>query len=212
MAVRNTLNTLRVNGYAKLAAEPDLARLDISLTVQADDYPNAIMALAAKAKAVRAGLNGRFVDTRKMRTGEFLIEPSGTAQSDHHAGRCVMTLQGTLKQNWLDLVLDALAESAPDVQVELQFGLQDPEALRQRVLVKAVAEARRSAEVLARAAGVQLGPVSSMSYDETVHNAEISSPKIIIPLDVEVNISDFGLVPAEYGDGVTVIWELGDPD
>ena len=47
-------------------------------------------------------------------------------------------------------------------------------------------------------------------YDETVHNAEISSPKIIIPLDVEVNISDFGLVPAEYGDGVTVTWSLDD--
>ncbi len=210
MAANKSDHLLRVNGYAKLAAEPDLARLDISLTVQADDYPAAIMLLAAKAKAVRAGLNARFVDTRKMRTGEFSIKPVEPVQGTQHRGYCVMTLQGTLKQNWIDLVLDSLAESAPDVQVELQFGLQDPEALRQRVLVKAVAEARRNAEVLARAAGVQLGPVNSVSYDETVHNAEISSPKIIIPLDVEVNISDFGLVPAEYGDGVTVTWSLDD--
>lgn len=202
-------HSLQVQGYARLTAEPDLASLDITLSVSGADYATTIIALAAKSKAVREGLHSKYVDIRKMRTGEFKIQPdTSTTPPSGYIGRCVMVLRGTLKQNWLDLVLDGLAATAPDVQVELEFGLQEPETLRQRVLVKAVAEARRNAEVLAKAAGVKLGPVTNVNYDESAHSAEISSPRIIIPLDVEIKLADFGLIPAEYGDGVRVTWEL----
>ena len=203
------LNTLVVEGAATLCAEPDLAKLTIDLAAESNDYANTMVLVAERAKELREGLMAKFVDVRKMRTEDFSVRQ--VAEDGSHEGSCRMYLEGALRQSWLDLVMDALAEVAPEAVVNLEFGLQDPDALQQRVLVKAVADARRNADALARAADVRLGKIVNVLYREGSDKvAHISSLRLNIPLDADVEIGDFGSVPAEYSDRVRVVWSLND--
>ena len=100
-------------------------------------------------------------------------------------------------------ILDAVVNSGANGFNGLQFGLQDPVPAQDSARVAAVADAKRKAELYAKAAGISLGPIHMLS------EAGSHSPQPVMLR--EMAMSD--AVPIAQGEvsmraSVTIVYEI----
>ena len=97
-------------------------------------------------------------------------------------------------------------------EYKIRYTIADTEAVKNLIIGKAVADARKKAEVLTQAAGIRLGAIQTMEYtwDEIEF---VSSTDVSISDTVEETITAsarFNVEPenVEASDSVTVIWSI----
>ncbi|MEE9429127.1 MAG: SIMPL domain-containing protein, partial [Paracoccaceae bacterium] len=105
--------------------------------------------------------------------------------------------------NNLGSILDSVVKSGANGFNGLQFGLQDPVPAQDNARAAAVADAKRKAELYAKAAGISLGPIHTLS------EAGSSSPQPVMLR--EMAMSD--AVPIAQGEvsmraSVTIVYEI----
>ncbi len=113
----------------------------------------------------------------------------------------------------LGRILTGIAEQNLPVEVEIDFILADEGAARNRVLAKAVEDARTKAQVLATSAGTSLGKILSITYAWGRVDLEIKSWQ-----DEELfacctgKKMDFAFEPDDItaSDHVTLVWAIGE--
>ena len=160
---------ISVSGSGSVFGEPDVAVLLLGVSAQADSVGAARSDAAEKMDAMLAALKGGGVEEKDIQTTRFSVQPL----YDYIEGRTV--LRGfsvdnivTAKIRTIDdsgeLIDAALAAGGDLSRVDnLQFTIDDPAALEDQARVKAMAEAKRKADTLATAGGVQLGPPRSIT-------------------------------------------------
>lgn len=142
--------TLGVQGEARAYIAPDLATVSLGVTTQAE---TAAQAIAAEDLQTR-GLNLSPLQ-------DYSREGQPPRITGYQAQNIVTARVRDIAQ--LGTMLDALVEAgATDVQ-GISFSREDASAAEDQARTDAVAEARRRAEVMALAAGMQLGPLRSLS-------------------------------------------------
>lgn len=111
-------------------------------------------------------------------------------------------------------ILSGLSKSLIDPEFTIYFTIADKKAVKDLVLVDATKKAHKSAEILAEAAGVQLGKIIRIDYswDEvrlysnTQYQLYDSSPRM---MEAEVALEPH-IVPEDINitDSVTFVWEI----
>lgn len=185
---------ISVSGEASVAAAPDLAILDAGVTSdartarEASDFNNAAMGKVLLALK-NAGIPERDVQTQRLslqpQYSEQRNAASPTITSYRASNRVAVKLRDmTLVATTLDLLVGAGANEIGGVD----FSVAQPSKLLDDARTQAVADARRKAEILAKAAGVELGAALIVSEDSSppvfarkAFRAASASPAAVAP-------------------------------
>ena len=161
--------TINVQGEGRASVAPDLATVSLGVTTQAPTAAQAMSDNATRQTAIIEALRAQGLAPADLQTQGLSLSPL----QDYSREGQPPVITGYQAQNIVtarvrDLtrlgpMLDAMvAAGATDVQ-GISFSREDAAETEDRARTEAVAEARRRAEVIARAAGMELGPLVSLT-------------------------------------------------
>lgn len=190
-----------VTGRGEASAAPDVAYFDVGVEVDAASVAAARSGAAKAAERVLGALKQNGVDAKDLQTSSLGISP----RYDQVAGReriagYTVTTSVTVKARNLDSVgqlIDAATSAGGNAtRVQgIRFGFDDPAKLRDDARERAVADARRRADELARLSGIRLGkPI-------TVEEVAVSQSIPTMPLES----GDVARMPIERGTGSVAV-------
>ncbi len=155
--------TLSVTGSGRVAAAPDAALLEAGATREASEAAAAIAANGEVMTRVLAALRDEGIAEKDIQTTQLRLAPyhpqgaRGGPIAGYRATSRVRVRVRDLER--AGPVLDALVGAGANELGGLSFVVLESEPLLDRARAAAVADARRKAQLLAREAGVGLGPV-----------------------------------------------------
>ncbi len=169
--------TVTVSATGGAEVEPDLAQISTGVVSEAGTAKEAIERNKAGMSHLIDGLKKVGIEARDIRTTVFSVDPRYTQPKDGRPG----TINGYRVMNQVRLtvrnvgrlgeVLDqAIALGANQVN-QIAFDVADDETLKDAARKQAMANARRRAELYAKAAGAELGAVLRISEQVTGHHA-----------------------------------------
>ncbi len=172
-----TERTIRVTGVGEVLVTPDEARIDFSVETVGATARAASDANSRTMERVIAALTGAGVPRRDIETRGFSVSPNyepdtlvteGTPMRPgrprprgYRVGNAVSLRTGALERvgPLIDVALGAGANRVNGIR----FGLRNSETAQAEASRRAVQKARQTAETIAAALGVRLGPVLDAS-------------------------------------------------
>lgn len=162
---------ISVTGRGKVSAAPDVADIQVGVVTQAKTAREALSANNAAMTALMDVLKERGVAAKDVQTSGLNVSPqySTPAQpvpADYVPKIVSYSVTNTVRITARDLpklgqVLDAVVGAGANQMNGISFRFDDPEALLDQARKKAMADARRKAQLLADEGGVVLGaPIS----------------------------------------------------
>ncbi|MEX0645846.1 MAG: SIMPL domain-containing protein [Parvularculaceae bacterium] len=164
-AQKDAPRTLSVSGVGEASGAPDLAVLSIGVEAEAATAAAALAQNAAQMNATISKLKSAGVADKDMQTLNLSISP----RYNYEENRAAPKILGYVATNMLSVKLrnletagaiidETVAEGANSLG-GLSFGFADPKPLMNTAREDAVADAKARAELIAKAAGVTLGPI-----------------------------------------------------
>lgn len=162
--------TITVSGTARVAAEPDVARLTSGVTSEADTAREALARNTEAMRKVIAALKGKGIDPRDIQTSSFRVEPKYSTPKDRAPGIIGYRVVNQVHVAVRDLarlgeILDELVTSGANQLGGLDFEVTKADVLKDTARTEAVANALRKARLLAGAAGAQIGDVVAIAEE-----------------------------------------------
>lgn len=158
---------ITISGEGKVTAIPDIAVVMLGMQTEKKSVADAQRENTRVMNELQNRLKALAIPPDDVTTSQYSVYP----QYDWNDGR--QTLRGyqvnqevTVKIRDFDKISPVLAlvgELGLNQVGGLNFSIDDPEQLRQEARISALAQAKRKAEALARAAGVRLGKIVSFS-------------------------------------------------
>lgn len=163
-----------VVGAAEAEAVPDIASITLGVETRAETASAALAANSEAMTAVFDTLGTSGIERRDIQTSQLNITPvyepfREGAEAPQRVVAYDAANMVTIRVRAIDKlgsVIDAVTKAGSNRIYGIAFDLTDPKATLDTAREKAVEDARARAELYARAAGVTLGPVVSIS--ETV--------------------------------------------
>jgi uncharacterized protein len=166
------LPSVTVTGEATISQPPDLAMLQAGVTSQAKTARDAMSNSARLMAAVLIALKEASVPEKDIQTSELSLNPifdHSKASQNRNPGQIVaveatslLTVRLTDVKKSAD-VLDKMISAGANVATGISFAISDPSKLLDQARAEAIADAKRKAEIYAKAAGVMLGKPLSIS-------------------------------------------------
>ncbi len=162
---------ITVTGEGRTDAAPDMATIRLGVTTEAEDARQAISENSAAMAAVLDRLRAAGIADRDLQTSAFTVQP----RWEQRPGQDRSEVTGFVAQNMLSVrvrdlprlgtILDEVASDGANAFEGVTFSLAEPGPAEDAARRDAVADGRRKAELYADAAGVELGPLVSLSED-----------------------------------------------
>ncbi len=173
-------NILSINGEGRVSGAPDVARVDLGVSVLRDTVAQAQDEAARAMAAVLDTLQDNGVDEDDISTTSFNVFPEFdfTERGQTLRGFRVLNSVSVLIRDIDsagDVIDDAIAAAGDVVVVNsITFTIEDPTPLLDQARELAVADARRKAEALAGLNDVSLGPVVAISESGALPSASVA--------------------------------------
>jgi uncharacterized protein YggE len=158
------------SGDATVSKRPDIVFINVGVEVEAPSASQAQRDLATLANKLIAKAKSLGIPDKEINTGGYSVGPiyssDGRVITGYQAGESL-----NLKWHNVDNVgtaLDGLVQQGGAMRISVSFGLNDPKAAQAEARSLAIADARSRASAMAKAAGVQLGPVLRITDQTTV--------------------------------------------
>ena len=205
-----TERTIHVDGSGSVTGDPDIATLNIGVSVQKATVSEAREAAAKAMTDLIETLKANSIDEEDINTQNFSIRPQYDWTEE---GRMLIgynvnnTVKATVRElDTLSDVIDDAAEAGGDYVIvnSIQFSIDDPKPLQVQARSLAVKDAEAKAQTLAEASDVTLGkpititentysvnpPVPYLVADAESDNASRASTPIVPgELTITVNVS-----------------------
>jgi uncharacterized protein YggE len=202
--------TLSMTGQGEVKSAPDTVTLSAGVTAQA---PTAAAALAqnnARMMAVLAAVHRQGVVDDDIQTADFSVSPQYANDNNNGPARLTgyqvanqvsIRLTDTSK---LGAMLDALVTAGANQMNGIDFSIRDSAALLSQARGQAVADALAKAQTYAKAAGVTLGPI------QTISESDVQSPR---PVFMAAPMVRAAKVPVAMGEEsitatVSIVWAI----
>lgn len=166
--------TISVSGTGLAYTAPDKAMISIGVQTRDKDAGKAVDANTAAMNKILASLKAQGLADKDLQTQNFSISPQPEYDSSGNPTGVVNfvvdnTVVATVRNlPKLGATLSAAVAAGANNIYGISFGVQDPTQLQATARDLAVADARARAEALAKAAGVTLGDVISISESVSV--------------------------------------------
>jgi uncharacterized protein YggE len=154
-----------VSGDGSVDVAPDTARLSGGVTAKAKTVAEAADTTSKTMAAITATLLQSGIAQKDIQTNRFSVQPVYAAPDPHGDQELVgysVSNQVTVKLHDIDKVgptLDRLVAAGATTIGNVVFEISDPSTALDKAREAAIADARRKAEIYARAAGITLGRV-----------------------------------------------------
>jgi uncharacterized protein YggE len=169
--------TITVSGSGTTNAVPDRASFQFGVDTQADTAKQALAQNASAVSAVIAALEAAGVDSADLQTVGVSLgtrtTPDGNTIVGYTASNSVSATVSLAKAGGL---VDAAVAAGADSVSGPSLDTSDHDALYRKALEQAVADAQAKAQVLATAAGLQLGAVQTMQEGTAAQPLPYASP------------------------------------
>lgn len=162
--------SITVTGEATVSVAPDNANIRLGVTSQGKNAREASEANARQMTNVLAAIKEAGVADRDVQTSRLSLQPQyeqGKAGPARLLGFQV-TNQVTIRIRDIDKfpgILDRAIAAGANEMSGIEFVVSEQSKLLDQARDDAVSDARRKAELYAKAAGVKLGPVTSISEE-----------------------------------------------
>jgi len=168
-----TPRTLSVNGSALVTLTPDIAYINIGVHAEDKSAAEAVAQNNSKAQAVSDALKAKGVDSKDILTTNFSIYPQDEYSPDGQKTGTHFVVDNTVYVTLRDLgkigdVIGAAVDAGANSINGIQFDVADKTPLLAQGRKTAVDNAYQQASELAKAAGVELGSVQSISFYNSV--------------------------------------------
>ncbi|HUF86404.1 MAG TPA: SIMPL domain-containing protein [Thermohalobaculum sp.] len=204
--------TLTVTGEGQLRAAPDIATIRAGVETEGRTAAEALAANNARAGRMIETLKAAGVAAGDIQTGRLSVEPYYADMQRTRPGeppeivgyRVVNEVGVTVRDlDALGGLLDQVVRAGANRINAIGFGIAEDTAQADEARRRAVADARRRAEVLAEAAGVRLARVISIS----------EGGGVVRPMPGVMMRAEAMDVPIERGEveiaaRVTLVWEI----
>ena len=216
---------IKVTGKGNLKIKPDMTRITITLEGQNKEYDKTLAQSSRDTEALKDILEKQGFDRTAVKTLMFNIDTryeSYQARDKSWKERFVgyefkhmVKVEFDSDNKRLGRILYALA-NAKDIHPDfrLSYTVKDPEASKNQLLGKAVADAKAKAEFLTMAAGVSLKDIKNIDYswgeiqfECAPMNRDMFCNKVMADgagaFDMDIEPDDISV-----SDTVTVVWEI----
>jgi len=161
---------ISVTGEARISVPPDLAQIDAGVTSEAKTAREASDANNAAMGKVLQALKGAGIDEKDYQTSRLSLQPQYSSKTSSPAAitgyrasnRVTIRLRDVTK---VANVIDTLVPAGANEIGGINFMVSQASKLLDDAREQAVADARRKAEIYAKAAGVTLGAPLSISEE-----------------------------------------------
>lgn len=197
-----------VTGEATVAVAPDAAVIRIGVASQGKNARAASEANAKQMSAVFAAIKESGIAERDIQTSQLSIQPQYDRSNGGNARLLGFQVSNQITVKVRDIgslpsLLDRAIASGANEMSGIEFLVSEQSKLLDEARAEAIADARRKAELYAKAAGARLGPVVS-----------ISETGVSMPPRPMMEAMRSGAVPVAPGEQtlrahVTVSYELG---
>ena len=216
------MRTIRVTGKGQLRVKPDMTRITLSLEGLYPDYGEALRRSAEDTERIKDLLTELGFARTDLKTLNFNVDTEYESYQvkNTYKQRFVgykyhhqMKVEFDSDNARLGKVLYALAKCPLQPEFRLSYTVKDPEAAKNQLLTKAVADAQAKAQVLTQAAGVTLKDIQSIDYSWDRIDFEIQPMNRMLMakecadeaagFDIDIDPDDI-----DVSDTVTVLWEI----
>lgn len=203
--------TLTMTGQGEVRAAPDSVTLSAGVTSQGATAAAALAANTNRMQGVFAALKKLGIADKDMQTSNFSVSPMMSDGANNQPPRVTGYQVNNQVRVRLDDVtrlgaaLDALVTAGANQINGVDFTIKDPAPLLTEARGDAVADARAKAETYAKAAGVSLGPILSITENQN------SGPRPVYAAMAMVRAPK--AVPVAAGEEsvnaeVAIVWEI----
>ncbi len=168
-AQQSEKRTLQVNGSGEVLVKPDTAFISISVESNAKSASAASKENAEKMQNVTREIKSIIGADDKITTAGYTLSPvyqynNSTNKSELTGYRAFNSLNvETKKLDKLGTLIDSTINAGATNINSLSFGTSNNDGYRRQALVKAVEDARKTAEIVASASGVKIARINSIS-------------------------------------------------
>jgi uncharacterized protein YggE len=201
---------ITMGGHGEVLATPDTAMLSAGVSTQGPTAAAALAANNSRMQAVMAAIKKLGVADKDIRTSNFSVSPQ-YANSNNDAPR----ITGYQASNQVDVrledvsklgtALDALITAGANQMHGVSFLIRNDAELLSQARADAVAEARAKAETFAKAAGVSLGPILSISEEGSPGPRPLYAMRAPVAMAKAVPVA---MGEQSVGADVTIMWEI----
>ncbi len=163
--------SISVTGEATIAAEPDQAQIDIGVTTQARNAPDASRENAERISRVLAEVKKLLGKGDEVKTSGYALNPQyrypqgGKPEIVGYQANNMVRIKMS-KLDDVGKIIDAAMQNGANNINRLAFTLKDPEAARLDALKQASAKAKTKAEAIAASLGLKIVRIASVSEGE----------------------------------------------
>jgi uncharacterized protein YggE len=202
-----------VTGTGKMTYVPDVGYLTTGVASDGKTAEEAWQKNAAVVQKLFEVLKSYGIEERDFKTSGINLVPRYVHPKDEEPRLVGYTAAYELSvtvRNLKDLgrVLDGLVSQGANRQMRIAFGCSDPERLLDQARAKAIAEARKKADIYVAGAGATLGQVLSISEGSVspyrAMTFEMETPASAKALQVAAGVQELDVT-------VTVTWALNHP-
>ena len=223
------MRTIRVTGKGQIKVHPDMTRITIDLKGIYPNYDETLRHSSEDTEKLKDILSKFGFERTDLKTLSFNIdteyesyqEKRGT-QTEYKRRLVGYRFTHRLKVEFesnndrLGEILYALANYSLQPELRISYTVKDPEAAKNELLGKAITDARKKAEVLTLAAGIELREIQSIDYSwgeidfefSPMKYMDISEEACCEKLDITSYDMDIEPDDIDVSDTVTVIWEI----
>ena len=219
------MRTIRITGKGRIKVKPDMTRITLSLEGIYPEYGETLRRSSLETEQLKDLLAGFGFERSDIKTLNFNVDTEYESYKEKGAYKQrlvgykfyhMMKVEFEFDNERLGSVLYALANCDLKPEFRLSYTVKDPEAEKNELLGRAVADAGKKASVLTKAAGVALKDIQNIDYSWEQIDFEIQpmnrmllaedcceEPAAGPGYDLDIEPDDI-----EVSDTVTVIWEI----
>jgi len=168
-SVKYEQQTINVNGSGEVSVSPDIANISFSVETNAKTASAAVKENADKTSKVLEALKSQIGEDDKLSTTAYNLSPmyeynNQTKKSEFTGYKATNTvLVKTYNLKKIGTLIDSAAEAGSNNIRGLTFDSTKRNDYRREALVKAVKDARATADTVANAAGVKITTIYQIS-------------------------------------------------
>jgi uncharacterized protein len=197
------INTVTASGTGTSQAAPDTAEMSFGVTTMSSNAKSALNDAAKTAEQIASAVKKQGIADEDIQTRDVSVYPQTTDQN----GKQVITgYQSSLSVqvkvrdiSKLGDIISAANSAGANTISGPTFTIDDPAPVRAKAIDEAVADAHKSAEAMAKAAGKSVGGVLSLSSSDVgsvpgpMYSADVARAAKSVPiepgqLDITANV------------------------
>ena len=212
--------TITIKGTGKVSVKPDLIIITMQLESHDYDYEKTMKLAAESVNILQNAIIKAGFNKEDLKTTDFNIrthyesyrdkDNNYKSRFDGYVCEQGLKLEFDFNTSVLSNVLTSIGKATVEPNLNIQFSVKDKDAINEELLIRATENARRKAEVLARASNVTLGDLISIDYNwgDLYLYSNTSYMMENNCLAFKTSAPDIEPDDIEVSDTVTFVWEI----